>query len=137
MIYSIVIVFGAQQSDSIIHICNSLHLLISNSQPIPPSVPPTLATTSLVSVCDSVSLLYTSSFVPYLRLYMMWYRMVFIFLWLHLVWYSLSVYPCCRRWCYFILCVWVIFYSECLCMYVYVYIYIYTQTSHLSNPFLC
>ena len=131
MISSIVIVFGAQQSDSIICIYNSLHLLISNSQPIRPSVTPTLATTSLFSVCDSVSVLYMSSFVSYFRLRMMWYHMVFIFLWLHLVWFSLSVYPCCCKWCYFILCVWVIFHSECMCMYVCVCIYIYTHKHHV------
>ena len=39
LIYNVVLVSGVQQSDSVIHIHNSLHLLIPNSQSIPPALP--------------------------------------------------------------------------------------------------
>ena len=49
LIYNVVSVSGIQQSDSVIHIYNSLHLLIPNSHSILPPCPPPLATTSLFS----------------------------------------------------------------------------------------
>ena len=47
---------------------NSLHLLPLNSQSIPPP-PSSLALTCLFSMSESVSILYTDSFVPYFRFY--------------------------------------------------------------------
>ena len=58
LIYNVVLVSGVQQTDSVVHIYNSLHLLIPNSQSIPP--PPTLPLRnhkSVLYVCESVSAL--------------------------------------------------------------------------------
>ena len=54
LIYNVVLVSGVQQSDSLLHIYNTLHLLISNSQSIPSLYPSPFAITSLS--CMSVSL---------------------------------------------------------------------------------
>ena len=48
-------------------ICNSLYLLIPNSQPILPHPRSLLVTTNLFSVCDSISISEMGSFVPYFR----------------------------------------------------------------------
>ena len=55
--YNVMLASGAQQSDSVIHISNSLHLLIPNSQSIPP--PPLLPLgthKSVLYVCESLNM---------------------------------------------------------------------------------
>ena len=47
--------------------CNSLHLLTSNFPSIPSPAPSSLATTSLFSMSESLSVLHIGSFVPYFR----------------------------------------------------------------------
>ena len=50
LVYNVVLVSGALQSDSVIHIYNTLRLLIPNSQSTPLPLPTPLATTSLFSM---------------------------------------------------------------------------------------
>ena len=49
------VVSGVQQSDPVLHVYNSLHLLVPNSQAVPP-LPPVLATTGLFSLSVSLFL---------------------------------------------------------------------------------
>ena len=59
LLYSVVLISGTQQGDSVIHVYNRLHLLIPNSHSISPRQPQVhLATTSLLPVCVHLSLIH-------------------------------------------------------------------------------
>ena len=70
LIYSVLLISGTQQGDSVIHVYNRLHLLIQNPRSISPQQPQVrLATASLLPVCVFVSASWIGLFVVHFRLH--------------------------------------------------------------------